>query len=377
VTVARALLLAAVVLVAVAAPPPAGVSAAPISRAFAASDVEKASAAKATKTRRRGPKKALWGFPRRGVRSNFPAFADLGVRYWQTYLSWAAIARERPQRPEDPNDPAYQWPAELDWSVRQAARHRIRVALMVWETPSWANGGRDKRWAPDDPRDYEQFLVAASRRYPSVRHWMIWGEPARNMLPGAYDSRVGPQAYARLLDAAYGGLKRVSRRNVVIGGMSYTVMPVAPVDWAHWMRLPDGRRPRLDMWGHNPYEFRSPGRNKPLLAPRARGFSDLDRFVAELDRAFPGKRLKLWLSEYGVQSDHDSHYFDFHVSQREQARWVRRAYRIVRRFSRVAVLGWWRFEDEPPNARRDHQRSGLVTWTGRRKPAYHAYRKAR
>ena len=77
-------------------------------------------------------------------------------------------------------------------------------------------------WAPGDPRDFATFMAAASRRYPQVRHWMIWGEPSKAarfqpLVPSAgrrlsARQRRGPRTYARLLDAAYGALKRVDRR---------------------------------------------------------------------------------------------------------------------------------------------------------------------
>ena len=35
------------------------------------------------------------------------------------------------------------------------------------------------RWAPSNPADFADFLTAASRRYPGVHHWMIWGEPTK------------------------------------------------------------------------------------------------------------------------------------------------------------------------------------------------------
>src|SRR4051795_3628333 len=68
------------------------------------------------------------------------------------------------------------------------------------------------------------FLTAASRRYPSVRRWMIWGEPTRvdRFQPGAGNRPASARAYAPILDAAYVGLKRASRRNIVIGGMTWT-----------------------------------------------------------------------------------------------------------------------------------------------------------
>ena len=61
--------------------------------------------------------------------------------------------------------------------------------------------------------DIAAFMQAASRRYPSIHYWMIWGEVTRsgNFNPMPPNSPVGPQRYAALLDAAYGALKAVNR----------------------------------------------------------------------------------------------------------------------------------------------------------------------
>ncbi|MDQ3275865.1 MAG: hypothetical protein M3Q39_12780, partial [Actinomycetota bacterium] len=156
-------------------------------------------------------KKAIWGpvtLP--GGASAFPIYEELGVDVLQLQLYWDDVATERPNRGIDPADPAYRWPAELDEAVAMGSRHGIDVALMVKNTPGWANGGRTDNWAPNDAQDYAEFVRAASRRYASVDHWMIWGEPTRkaNFQPLPPDSRVGPRRYAKLLDAAYEQLKR-------------------------------------------------------------------------------------------------------------------------------------------------------------------------
>ena len=51
--------------------------------------------------------------------------------------------------------------------------------MLLNTAPGWANGGHEPHWAPTDPGDFADFAVAASRRYPGVRYWMIWGEPSK------------------------------------------------------------------------------------------------------------------------------------------------------------------------------------------------------
>ncbi len=157
----------------------------------------------------------------------------------------------------------------MDRAVSEAGRYGISLAVMVKETPGWANGAQKPSWAPDDPEDYAAFLQAASRRYPSIHDWMIWGEVTRagNFNPMPPESPVGPQRYAVLLDAAYGALKAVNPANEVIGGMTYTVGLVSPSNYLRWLRLPDGSPPRMDLYGDNPYSTRYPKLSETPYSP--------------------------------------------------------------------------------------------------------------
>ena len=122
----------------------------------------------------------MWGPVERDGESQFPIYEDLGVGLWQTTVRWDARRADAGRRTRrNPNDPAYDWPAEIDVAIAEGGEHGIKVSLMLIGAPRWANGGRDWRWAPDDPQDFADFAEAASRRYPRVRHWMIWGEPTK------------------------------------------------------------------------------------------------------------------------------------------------------------------------------------------------------
>ena len=320
--------------------------------------------------------KAIWGPATMPDGSSaFPVYQDLGVDLIEEQLSWRDVAITRPVSPRDPADPAYRWPAALDAMVKEATASGIRVGLLVKRTPAWA-GGRNGARVPTRVADYADFLVAAARRYPRVRHWMIWGEPTRvgSFAPMPRNRRTGPRAYAVLLDAAYRALKRERRSNVVIGGMTWTLGKVTPPDFLRWMRLPNGRRPRLDWYGHNPFSARIPKLSQDTYYPGLRDFSDIDTLAAEVRRAYPKRRPKLWLSEFTVQSEHASSAFSFYVSRKAQAAWVRAAYRIAERTRYVAGVGWWRLLDGPAAA--DGHKNGLLTAAGAPKPAYAAYKAA-
>jgi hypothetical protein len=324
--------------------------------------------------------KAIWGPVQLPDGSSaFELYRTLGVDVFELPLLWRTTAPRRPARPRDPNDPAYLWPGDLTYAVSEGQKYGIKVAPMVIQTPPWANGGRTPNWAPTKSSDFADFLTAASRRYPTIRHWMIWGEPSRRDLfqPMPTNRRKGPRRYARLLEAAYVALKRESRSNIVIGANTFTVGDVLPRDFVKWMRLPSGLPPRLDWWGHNPFSTRFPRLKQRPYARGARDLSDIDTLDREVRRAYRSrrKRPKLWLSEFTVVSDHGSDQFNFYVSRSAQARWLSAAFRLARRERSVAGLGWYQLYDTPgPSGDRTW---GLLTTSGQRKPAFYAYQRAR
>jgi hypothetical protein len=332
--------------------------------------------------------KAIWGPVRMPDGSSaFPIYRDLGVRVLQLYLNWDDVAPEPPQTPTDPQDPVYRWPAHIDEAVKKARRYRIQILLLVWRSPRWANGRRDPNWAPDDDA-YADFLTATSKRYPSVRRWMIWGEPNRrdNFQPLPRASLVGPERYARLLAAGYHALKQRSRRNIVIGGNTMSFGEVYPRDFAQWMTLlPSRKPPPLDLYGHNPFTTRFPDLSDTGFAgyPAARDIGDIDTFYRELRAIYRGqyRRFKtrgprLWLSEFTISSDRGNRAHREYVSRADQARWLTAAYRIARRSPWIAGLGWFNLHDDP-RGEPGGLTTGLMTYEGKRKPAYYAYRRAR
>jgi hypothetical protein len=321
--------------------------------------------------------KMIWGpsvLP--NGQSAFPTYRQLGVDVYQIQLAWSATAPTRPANPTDPADPAYRWPAPLDQAVASAQASGIQVCILVRGSPAWANGGRDASWAPEDPNDFARFLTAAGRHYPAVRHWMIWGEPTRpgNFQPMPKNRKTGPRRYAKLLDAAYGALKKVSRRNVVIGGDTWTLGLVTPPDFLRWMKLPNGRPPRLDLWGHNPFTVRFPDLRKRTYYPGLRDISDIDTFEHEIRRVYHRSK-PLWLSEFTVSSDQGNRAFNYAVSRADQARWLSAAFRLVNRVRYVAGLGWYDLLDEAPTVP-EHLTTGLMTFDGQPKPAFSAYQHA-
>jgi hypothetical protein len=329
--------------------------------------------------------KAIWNRgPTNGV-SEFPTYQQLGVKIVETSLNWAQIAPTRPTNPTDPNDPAYHWPADVDAASQQTQIYGMQQLLEVSKTPPWANGGQDPNYPPTAASDYTDFVVAASRRYPAVRLWLIWSEACSHYrflpitpqplgAPVSADARVQPQAYATLLDASYATLKGLNPGNTVIGGSTWAACDIRPIDWAHYLKLPDGRRPRMDLWSNNPFIIYNPKKIK-----RSWKISDiygLPRLQAAIDHYFGTKpRIGLFLSEFTVPTADDVS-LALHTSERGQAKYLRDAFQISRKLGTVAALGWLELYDLPPGpGERLGSPGGLIRQDGVKKPAFSVFRR--
>jgi hypothetical protein len=218
---------------------------------------------------------------------------------------------------------------------------------------------------------------------------MIWGEPSRQpnfmpldkQTPGERLTRAerwAPRKYARMLDGSYAALKAVRPSNLVIGGNTFTAGHVLPLYWIRHMRLRDGRRPRMDLFGHNPFSLRRPDLRQPPVAKGYADFSDLDSLYRWLDRNgyrdSRGRRMRIFLSEFTVPTDHRSRDFNFWTTRAVAASWLRDALRIVRRKDWLYTLGWHTLYDDAPAADGLDTHRGLLQHNGRRKPAFKVFR---
>jgi len=344
--------------------------------------------------------KGFWGPTQTNGESQFPRYGDLRVDVYQMQLDWRDVAPTRPSHSRDPLDPSYRWPADVDYAIAQARLHHMKVLLMITTAPSWANGGKPGNWAPKRSKYFANFAYAASKRYPSVHLWMVWGEPSRapnwqpmTPQPGS-DANAGrrltksearaPRRYARLLDAAYGQLKAANKHNKVIGGntFSWGYKGIRPVQWVENMRFGKrNRRPRLDLYGHNPFTSRKPDLgNKPYCGSRRAGcadFSDLDWFGRLVDKylgtsAHP--HVRLFLSEFTLPTAPYDREFPYYVSLSQQARWITAGFHVARAVGAYG-FGWIHLRDEPPNGKALRISGGLIDYKGNLKPGYAAFKK--
>jgi hypothetical protein len=314
-------------------------------------------------------------------------------------LDWASVARRRPVAPADPADPAYNWTA-VDNVVAQAKENRIAVIAAIFGTPRWA--GRAKNRLPRRITDLRLFAYAAAKRYsgtyrvevgenepartlPSIRRWLAWNEPNNPVFlkpqwkmvkrkwraQSAYD-------YAKICAAVYAGVKstRISGQRVACGatGPRGNDAPrssrpsTSPLVFMTYLRRAGLKR--FDAWAHHPYygsRFEKP--STPPKSKKAVTLGNIKVMIQHLNRLWGRKRI--WITEYGYQTRPPDRLFG--VSYRTQAKYVHQALALARRTRRIDTFIWFLIRDE---RRLSGWQSGVVTTSGRRKPAFRAFQVA-
>jgi hypothetical protein len=335
-----------------------------------------------------------------GSASFYPTLRQLHASVLRVHLNWGGklgVARRKPVDPADPDDRAYDWRL-YDRIALSAEAKGVEVLFTIFGTPPWANGGAPPTRAPRNASALEDFAFAAATRYsgtyersdgtmlPAVRRWTAWNEP--NLRIGLVpqwrrvDGRWVPQSavdYARIC-------------NAIVFGVHATLVPnekvACGVTAARGNNNPRGDRPSVsplvflramaaagargfDAYAHHPY-YGTP-RETPSTPPPGRSavtLANIGVLERELTRLYH-RPVPVWLTEYGYQTNPPDTFFG--VSPARQAAYLAQAVAIARRDPRIDLLLWFLVRDEQDPAR---WQSGLLTASGRRKPAFDAFRRA-
>ena len=337
---------------------------------------------------------------------SFPMLRQLRVQVVRASLWWGGpggVAPRRPSAPTDPADPAYEW-GVYDEVVRRAAQSRIKILFSIVGTPRWASGSASWNRAPRRMRDLRNFAYAAATRYsgtftpegaeeplPAVRLWLVWNEPNNPVFLWPQFRKVGKRwrtqsaiSYAQMCNAAFSGIHATLLRGekVACGGTAPRGnnrrggrrASISPIFFLRAFRKAGARR--FDAYAHHPYYGRPS--ETPAKGPSAQDkntvtLGNINVLIRELTRLYGRKRV--WITEYGYQTKPPDPFFG--VSWSKQALYLRQAYRIARRNPRIDMMLWFLLRDEPRIRGRDGWQSGLLTRSGRRKPAFRAFQRLR
>jgi hypothetical protein len=348
----------------------------------------------------------------------FETLTALRVQVLRVNLYWGgtkwAVANKKPTDATDPGDPAYNW-ALYDRLVRYATDSNIKVLFSFLFTPSWANGGKAKSVAPTNAKDLQDFAYAAAERYsgywippswqqnaslgigntplPKVSMWTAWNEPNNPLWLTPQYKRVGGKwrvesayQYAKICNAVYTGV-----HSVVISASQGTVQGeqvACGVTGPKGNDAPMGERPsvdpltflaaakkygmkKFDVYAHHPYADK--GSEAPNYKPtgahvRRIQLGNINVLIDQLTKLYGPKRL--WITEYGYQTNPPDNKTGFGVSWAKQALYMKQAYAIARKNPRIDMMLWFLVRDE---ANLGGWQSGLETITGKKKPAWSAF----
>jgi hypothetical protein len=328
--------------------------------------------------------------------SVFPLLQQARTQVLRVNLYWGGrvgVATRRPASAANPDDPAYDW--ELyDRTVNYAAQHRIRVLFSIYGTPRWANRAAGLNAPPTAIADLRNFAYAAARRYsgswrasdgrtlPPVRHWLAWNEPNYPIgLKRQYRRVAGGWViqsavdYVKICTAIYDGVHRTLLRNTKVGcgatgprGNNQPTSSRPTVSPLAFMRaLKRAGLKRFDAYAHHPYYGRRTESPTTQPASTAVTLANISVLTSELSRLWGPKRL--WITEYGYQTNPPDRALG--VSYKQQAAYMKQAFTIARKNPRIDMMLWFLLRDEPSLG---GWQSGLMTRTGRKKPAFNTFR---
>ena len=329
----------------------------------------------------------------------FPQLGTLRAQLLRVNLNWGGrigVARRQPKDGADPNDPRYDWTI-YDRAVLEAGKQGVGIVFSIFGTPVWANGINLPQVAPKRPLHLERFAYAAATRYsgtfrrvdgvllPAVRNWIAWNEPNLRLGLIPQYRRIGPDRwviqsavdYANICNAIVDGIHASGLRGQRVAcGVTAprgnnnprSKKPsVSPLAFLRAMKKAGARG--FDAYAHHPYHG-GPS-EQPTTKPGGRTavtLGNIDALVRELTRLYGNKRL--WVTEYGYQTNPPDRFFG--VSFALQARYLTAAFALARRHPRIDMMLWFLLRDE---YRTDGWQSGLMTASGRRKPAFAAFQR--
>lgn len=309
---------------------------------------------------------------------------SLGVTHTRVLVQWSSVlrkprARKKPSDlvEKDSNSAGYDF-SKYDAIFTQAAERGIEVIpTITGSAPRWATKGRRGKNYRPDRNAFEAFVEAVGSRYGDrVDTWTIWNEPNQpQFLRPQYVKRkpYSPYLYRALYQAALQGLGATGNGDdkVLAGETSPAGNRniVAPITFARLFFK--GRKLKVDGYAHHPYTKKA----GPFYTPKKVDVTIgvLSRLTKALDRYSHHRRLKLYLTEFGIQSKPDPYYG---VSLTRQAEYRSISEKIAYDNPRVAAFSQYLMRDDLPRKgdRYGGFESGLRSSKGKEKPALDGYR---
>jgi len=153
---------------------------------------------------------AIFHLPEAGAerigKDRLEKFPVLDCMWGRNDLWWSTI---------EPEQGRFDW-TRADLTVRLNKDNKVNLLGILCYASAWS-----AHVAPASAEEIDRFAnyakATVSRYKDTIRYWEVWNEPN---LAQFYQPEPNPQAYARMLEAAYRAIKKVDASAFVLGGVT-------------------------------------------------------------------------------------------------------------------------------------------------------------
>jgi hypothetical protein len=285
----------------------------------------------------------------------------IGIKSVRLVANWRFIQNRGPKTSN--------W-AAVDLEVREARAAHLSIDMVITGCPAWeaiANA-KSRMWPqPKSALKFGSFAAMVAKRYASkgVRDFEIWNEPNDSKF---FQPVANVTAYTKMLIASYKAIKKVDKSAFVISGGFAPVIShrgsVNPIAFLKAMYA-HGAKGHFDALGDHPYSFPA----LPNTFSRSSWWSQMALTKPSLRSIMAQHHdsKRIWITEYGAPSNGPGG-----VSEKAQAAELKQAIIDTRTKSWIGAIYIYTWQDLGTDSHTKADWFGLLTFNGKRKPAYFA-----
>jgi hypothetical protein len=313
----------------------------------------------------------------------------LGITRQRINLQWAYVMPEEEFNARRKPAAVHYNFVGFDALIDRAAQDGVRIHVsLTGPAPRWANPKRfppRRGWYKPSATEFGKFAALAAEHFKGrVDRYSIWNEPNWKTWLGPLAN--GPALYRALYVKGYDAIKAADpAAKVLIGETApfarpgYSTSPLAFLRGVtcvnkKYKRTRSCPKLKADGYAHHPYDFghapnyQYPGADNVTIGTLSRLTKALDKLSrAGVLRMNGGGRMPLYLTEYGYfASGHRA------LSKSVRSRYLKQAYSIALKNSRVKSQLQYLLVSPPRTARASFFDLGLVSTSGKRNVGFTA-----
>ena len=308
------------------------------------------------------------------LETTFKGIKDLGMDAIRFDISWSIL--------QPKNQDVFLW-EKYDKVITTAKKYDLKSLVILDYTPQWARSSKCKATQmcpPANDTQFANYAAAVADRYSKydVHTYEVWNEENSHQF---WASGANVSEYKELLHVTAQAIKKADDKAIIImGGLSPAGDPseaIAPRDFVRQIYELGGKMD-FDAIAYHPY-------TSPFLISQKElatnwllmdGTADNLRAIMKTN-GDEGKNI--WVTEYGAatggsglgaDTQVDSPYYD-HVSEEMQATMAREAVANARTKPWLKGFFWYTYYDEKKLSSDREGYFGLMTSSGKVKPAYY------